>query len=131
MRLLLVEDNKTLSDWLTRTLREQQYTVDCVGNGIDADAVLRTETYDLVILDLALPKLDGHKVLERLRGRDNRTPVLVLTADTTVRSRVTELDGGADDYVAKPFDVEELEARIRMLLRRSQRLAQPVAECGS
>ena len=130
MRLLLVEDNKVLADWLSRTLRKQQYAVDCVENGADADFVLRTETYDLVLLDLALPKLGGHEVLRRLRERGNATPVLVLTADNTTRSRVTELDHGADDYVAKPFDVEELEARIRVLLRRSAHVSNPQITCG-
>src|ERR1700712_883513 len=130
MRLLLVEDNKVLADWLSRTLRKQQYAVDCVENGADADFVLRTETYDLVLLDLALPKLGGHEVLRRLRERGNTTPVLVLTADNSTRSRVTELDHGADDYVAKPFEVEELEARIRVLLRRSAHVSNPQITCG-
>jgi two-component system response regulator TctD len=130
MRLLLVEDNKTLADWLRRTLRKEQYTVDWLDNGADADFVLRSEVYDLVILDLALPKLDGQEVLRRLRARHNRTPVLVLTANNSIRSRVSELDQGADDYVAKPFDVEELEARIRVLLRRSSQVAQPTITCG-
>jgi two-component system response regulator TctD len=130
MRLLLVEDNKVLAEWLARTLRKQLYAVDWVENGADADFVLRTETYDLVLLDLALPKLGGHEVLRRLRERGNTTPVLVLTADNTTRSRVTELDHGADDYVAKPFDVDELEARIRVLLRRSAHVANPQIACG-
>lgn len=130
MRLLLVEDNRELADWLGRTLRKQHYTVDWVDNGSDADFVLRSETFDLVLLDLSLPKLDGQEVLRRLRARGNRTPVLVLTADNTTRSRVSELDHGADDYVAKPFEVEELEARIRVLLRRSSQVAQPLVDCG-
>jgi two-component system, OmpR family, response regulator TctD len=130
MRLLLVEDNTVLADWLSRTLRRQQYAVETVDNGADADYLLRTETFDLVLLDLALPKLHGHDVLRRLRERGNATPVLVLTADNTTRSRVTELDHGADDYVAKPFEVEELEARIRVLLRRSAHVANPLITCG-
>jgi len=113
MRLLLVEDNKVLADWLARTLRKQLYAVDWVENGEDADFVLRTEAYDLVLLDLALPKLGGHEVLRRLRERGNATPVLVLTADN-----------------AKPFEVEELEARIRVLLRRSAHVANPQVACG-
>jgi two-component system response regulator TctD len=131
MRILLVEDNKTLAEWLVRTLRQNQYTVDWVGNGSDADLVLRTERYELVILDLALPKLDGKEVLRRLRKRGDATPVLVLTADNRLQSRVAELDSGADDYVAKPFEVEELEARIRVLLRRSSQVANPVVACGA
>ena len=131
MRLLLVEDNRTLAEWLVKTLRKQQYAIDAVDNGADADGLLRTETYDLVILDLALPRLGGHEVLRRLRERGDATPVLVLTANDTIRSRVLELDHGADDYMAKPFDVEELEARIRVLLRRSARAAAPQIACGS
>jgi len=130
MRLLLVEDNRTLADWLARTLRKQHYTVDCIDNGSDADFILRNERFDLVLLDLALPKLDGHSVLRRLRERGDATPVLVLTADTTLQTRVNELDQGADDYVAKPFEVEELEARIRVLLRRSAHVASPQVSCG-
>jgi two-component system response regulator TctD len=99
-------------------------------NGADADYVLRSETYELIILDLALPKLDGPEVLRRLRARGNRTPVLVLTANNSIASRVSELDHGADDYVAKPFEVEELEARIRVLLRRSAHVANPLISCG-
>jgi two-component system, OmpR family, response regulator TctD len=130
MRILLVEDNKQLADWLCRTLRKDQYTVDWLDNGADADFLLRSEAYDLIILDLALPKLDGQEVLRRLRARGNRTPVMVLTANNTISSRVSELDRGADDYVAKPFDVEELEARIRMLLRRSSQIVNPLIGCG-
>jgi two-component system, OmpR family, response regulator TctD len=130
MRILLVEDNKSLAEWLCRTLRKQQYTVDWLDNGADADFVLRSEEYDLVVLDLALPKMAGRDVLRNLRARDNRTPVLVLTATNTLQSRVSELDHGADDYVAKPFDVEELEARIRVLLRRSSQVVNPIIECG-
>ncbi len=130
MRILLVEDNKSLAEWLCRTLRKQQYTVDWLDNGAAADFVLRSEAYDLVILDLALPKMGGQDVLRHLRARNNRTPVLVLTATNTMQSRVSELDHGADDYVAKPFDVEELEARIRVLLRRSSQVGNPIVECG-
>ena len=130
MRILLVEDNRPLADWLSRTLRNEQYTVDWLDNGADADFVLRSEVYDLVILDLALPRLEGHEVLKRLRARDNRTPVMVLSANNTLSSRVNELDRGADDYVAKPFDVEELEARIRVLLRRSSHVVNPLVTCG-
>jgi two-component system response regulator TctD len=130
MRILLVEDNKELAGWLRRTLRKEQYTVDWIDNGADADFLLRTESYSLVILDLALPKLDGREVLRRLRARNDNTPVLILTANNTVQSRVSELDDGADDYMAKPFEVQELEARIRMLLRRSSKIANPLVACG-
>lgn len=131
MRILLVEDNKTLAEWLQRTLVKDLYAVDSVDNGEDADLVLRTERYDLVILDLSLPRMDGQEVLRRLRARGSRTPVMILSANNSIASRVSELDHGADDYVAKPFEVEELEARIRVLLRRSSDLASPLLECGS
>jgi len=131
MRILVVEDNIELAQWLERTLRKEQFTVDCISNGLDADYALRTEKYNLVILDLALPKLDGNEVLRRLRARNDATPVLVLTANNSIQSRVSELNGGADDYVAKPFEIEELEARIRGLLRRSSGQLNPVIECGN
>ena len=130
MRLLLVEDNHTLAEWLRKALQREGYTIDWLDNGADADYVLRSERYNLVILDLALPKLDGHEVLRRLRARDDVTPVLILTADNSMRRRVTELDLGADDYMAKPFELEELEARVRVLLRRAARIANPVLRCG-
>jgi two-component system response regulator TctD len=120
-----------LAQWLGRTLRKEQYTVDCIDNGLDADYALRSEKYNLVILDLELPKLDGNEVLRRLRARNDSTPVLVLTANNTTRSRVNELNEGADDYVAKPFEIEELEARIRGLLRRSSGQTSPVLVCGN
>ena len=130
MRILVVEDNEELAQWLLRTLREKQYAVDCVKDGLEADFALRSEKYNLVILDLALPKLDGKEVLRRMRSRQDATPVLVLTANNTVQSRVSELDRGADDYMAKPFEIEELEARIRMLLRQSSGQANPLITCG-
>ena len=130
MRILIVEDNIELAAWLGRTLRKENYTVDCIDNGVDADFALRSEKYNLVILDLALPKMDGNEVLRRLRVRKDTTPVLVLTANNTVRSVVSELNEGADDYVAKPFEIEELEARIRVLLRRSSGHSSPVIDCG-
>ena len=130
MRILVVEDNVELAQWLQRNLRQQQYAVDWLDNGADADFALRSEKYDLVILDLALPRMNGREVLQRLRVRQNATPVLVLTANNTIQSRVNELDEGADDYMAKPFEVEELEARIRMLLRRASGQPSPVLFCG-
>jgi len=129
VRILLVEDNRELSGWLARTLRDR-YAVECAFDGDDADHRLRTQRYDLVILDLALPKLDGEEVLRRLRKRDPETPVLVLTATNTITGRVGTLDGGADDYMVKPFEVDELEARIRVLLRRHARMKSPQIACG-
>ncbi|GHD58472.1 response regulator [Jeongeupia chitinilytica] len=119
MRLLLVEDNLSLADSLTRALNQCGFAVDCMHNGADADQVLRTEDYALVILDLGLPKLDGLEVLRRLRQRRNKVPVLILTAHGSIDERVKGLDLGADDYLTKPCDLTELEARARALIRRS------------
>jgi two-component system, OmpR family, response regulator TctD len=130
MRILVVEDNRELAQWLVRTLGKHQYVVDAIGDGLDADFALQSESYDLVILDLGLPRMGGDDVLKRLRSRRIQTPVLVLTANNTLQSRISELDRGADDYMAKPFDIEELEARIRVLLRRVAGQATPVMECG-
>lgn len=118
MRLLLAEDNRELAAWLAKLLRQSNYVVDCVYDGEAADAALRAQAYGLVILDLALPQLAGLEVLKRLRQRDATTPVLILTANDAVSSRIAGLDGGADDYLVKPFSVDELEARIRAQLRR-------------
>jgi two-component system response regulator TctD len=131
MKILLVEDNRSLSEWLARTLRAAQYTVECSYDGIDADHLLLVETYDLAILDLALPGLDGREVLRRLRGRKNPMPVLILTAFGGTQDRVDGLDIGADDYMAKPFEVPELEARMRALLRRANQVKNPILTCGS
>lgn len=131
MRILLVEDNRSLAEWLARTLRRDKYVVECVYNGADADHLLRTQSYDLIILDLSLPKMDGRDVLKRLRSRDNNVPVLILTATNTIEGRVVGLDHGADDYMAKPFDIAELEARIRALMRRSGQHKNPLLHCGS
>lgn len=130
MKILVVEDNVELADWLVRTLRKDGYTVDNIANGSDADFALKSEIYALVILDLSLPGLSGNEVLKRLRARANQTPVLVLTANNTLQSRVSGLDQGADDYLAKPFDIEELEARIRVLVRRSSGHATTTLLCG-
>jgi len=131
MKILLVEDNRSLSEWLARTLRAAQYTVDCTYDGLEADQLLLTETYDLAIKDLALPGLDGREVLRRLRNRRNPMPVLILTAFGGTQDRVDGLDIGADDYMAKPFEVSELEARMRALLRRANQARNPVLACGS
>jgi len=131
MKILLVEDNRALSEWLARTLHADGYTVECSYDGLDADLRLRTEVYDLVILDLALPGLDGRDVLKRLRGRKNAVPVLILTAFDGTQDRVDGLDLGADDYLPKPFEVHELEARLRALLRRANQQQNPILTCGS
>ena len=128
MRLLLVEDHADLAEWVAKTLRHAGYVLDVLERGDHADAALRTQTYDLVILDLSLPGMDGLEVLRRLRAREQGppTPVLVLTARGATEERVRGLNLGADDYLAKPFDLAELEARIKALLRRSGNLAPTV-----
>jgi len=131
VKILLVEDNRALSEWLARTLQADKYTVECAYDGSDADLLLRTETYDLVILDLALPGLDGREVLKRLRSRHNSVPVIILTAFGGARDRVEGLDFGADDYVVKPFEVHELEARMRALVRRANQQNSPILTCAS
>jgi two-component system response regulator TctD len=131
MRLLLVEDSQSLSEWLARILRLSRFSVDCALNGADADHLLHTQHYDLVILDLSLPKLSGYDVLRRLRARGSNIPVLILTATNTTAGRIEGLNQGADDYMAKPFDVNELDARIRAILRRATQNRNPVLDCGS
>ncbi|MCA1325282.1 response regulator transcription factor [Herbaspirillum sp. alder98] len=118
MRILLAEDDSVLADGLTRSLRHSGYAADCVKNGIEADSALSTQDFDLLILDLGLPRMSGLEVLRRLRARNSRLPVLILTAADSVEQRVQGLDLGADDYMAKPFALSELEARVRALTRR-------------
>lgn len=119
MRILIAEDDQMIADGLCRTLRQSGYAVDCAGNGIDAETALHSYQYDLLILDLGLPKLNGLEVLRRLRARNSQVPVLVLTALDGTSDRVKGLDLGADDYMGKPFDLAEVEARVRALTRRS------------
>jgi two-component system OmpR family response regulator len=118
MRILVAEDDAILADGVTRTLRQSGYAVDWVKNGAEADSALETDDFDLLILDIGLPKKSGLDVLKRLRSRDSRVPVLILTALDGVNDRVRGLDAGADDYLAKPFELAELEARVRALTRR-------------
>jgi len=124
VRILVVEDDAVLADGLADTLRSNGYAVDCLANGVDADSALTTEQYDLVILDIDLPLLDGFEVLRRLRRRKAGVAVLVLTAYDSLHDRVHGLDSGADDYLTKPFEMEELEARMRALLRRAGGVAE-------
>jgi two-component system, OmpR family, response regulator len=118
MRILVAEDDAILADGVTRTLRQSGYAVDWVKNGAEADSALESDDFDLLILDIGLPKKSGLDVLKRLRSRDSRLPVLILTALDGVNDRVRGLDAGADDYLAKPFELAELEARVRALVRR-------------
>ena len=128
MRLLLVEDDTMIGETVQDLLRAEHYAVDWVRDGELAETALRTQAYDLVLLDLGLPRRDGLEVLRSLRARKNRTPVLVATARDGVAQRVAGLDAGADDYVLKPYDLDELLARIRALLRRAAGRAEPVYE---
>lgn len=130
VRILLAEDDQDLAVWLSRLLRRDHYVIDCVHRGDEADAALTTYEYALVILDLGLPIMSGLEVLRRLRARGSRTPVLILTSNDAVSSRVAGLDGGADDYLVKPFSVDELEARIRARLRRSNSASLPSLSVG-
>jgi two-component system OmpR family response regulator len=120
MRILLVEDDELLSDGISKALRQAGYAVDQVASGSDADHALETTSFDMLILDLGLPKLDGLEVLRRVRTRSQTMPVMVVTARDRLEDRVTGLDFGADDYMTKPFDLPELEARVRALLRRGR-----------
>ncbi len=118
MRILLAEDDALLGDAVARHLRQHGHAVDWVHDGGAADAALRAQPFDLVVLDLGLPKLPGRAVLKRLRDRADATPVLIITAHDAVADRVEGLDAGADDYLVKPFALAELEARVRALIRR-------------
>ena len=130
MRILIVEDDPVLADGLTRSLRQSDFAVDCTHDGEHADHVLAAQNYDLVILDLGLPKLDGFEVLRRLRRRGATVPVLVLTARGSWHEKVQGIDGGADDYMAKPFRIEEVLARVRALIRRASGQVTPELRCG-
>ena len=126
MRLLLVEDDPMIGEALLDALRAEHYAVDWVRDGVLAGAALRSESYDLVLLDLGLPRCGGLDVLRALRARRATVPVLIATARDAIGDRIAGLDAGADDYVVKPFDVDELLARIRALIRRSAGRAEPV-----
>jgi two-component system OmpR family response regulator/two-component system response regulator QseB len=128
MRILLVEDDRMIGDSVRTALRQDGYAVDWVYDGRAADAALASERFDLVLLDLGLPHKDGLDVLRALRARKDDTPVIVLTARDALADRVAGLDAGADDYVVKPFELEELAARMRALLRRRAGRAEPVYE---
>jgi len=118
MRLLLVEDDPLLGDGIRAGLRQEGYTVDWLQDGESAEQALKNESFDLMVLDLGLPKRSGLEVLHDLRSRGDKLPVLILTARDTVADRVGGLDAGADDYLVKPFALDELTARLRALLRR-------------
>jgi two-component system response regulator QseB len=130
MRLLLVEDDAMIGESVRKGLRQEGYVVDWVQDGAQAEAAMLADPYSLVLLDLGLPRKDGFAVLEGLRRRKNPVPVLVLTARDSVSDRVKGLDHGADDYLVKPFSLEELAARIRAVLRRHAGRAEPKVSHG-
>jgi two-component system response regulator QseB len=130
MRLLLVEDDEMIGAGVRAGLREVGYTVDWARDGRQADLALAADPYDLLLLDLGLPRKSGLDVLRGVRARGNDIPVLVVTARDAVSDRVKGLDAGADDYLVKPFDLDELAARVRALLRRRAGRAEPVIEHG-
>lgn len=130
MRILLVEDDELLGDGLKSGLNQQGYTVDWLKDGHVAELALLTETFDAVVLDLGLPKRSGLEVLKNIRLKGVATPVIILTARESLDDKVLGLDAGADDYVAKPFDLKELYARLRALQRRAAGRAEPLINYG-
>lgn len=131
MRILIVEDDIQLAEMLTEALTDRQYAVDVARDGEAAWDWLDTLQYDLVLLDVTLPKLDGFSFCQRLREGNCGIPVLILTARDTVADKITGLDAGADDYMVKPFDLQELMARIRALLRRGKSTSSPSLSWGN
>lgn len=131
MRILLVEDDTLLGEGIRVGLRQDGYAVDWIKSGEAAEQALATDAFDLVVLDLGLPGRDGLSVLQHLRQAGNNTPVMILTARDTVADRIQGLDGGADDYLIKPFDLDELAARARALIRRSKGRTTPLLQHGS
>ena len=130
MRILLAEDEHTLGTWLCKALEHAGIQVEWVDDGQLADRALRTHEHDALVLDLGLPGMDGHTVLQRLRQRDQRLPTLILTARDSLAERVMSLNEGADDFLAKPFALAELEARLNALVRRARGVEHPRLACG-
>lgn len=131
MRIFVVEDDVYLADGVSRSLSKAGHTVDTVTDGLSAQSALSVTSYDLVILDLQLPRRNGLDVLRNYRTAGGRAPVLILTARGAVEDRVSGLDAGADDYLAKPFELTELEARVRSLLRRASSVSTPILRHGA
>jgi heavy metal response regulator len=120
MRILVVEDEEKIASFIKRGLKESGFSVDTAGDGEEGHFLVSTETYDLVILDVMIPKIDGLTLCRTLRTEQNNVPILMLTAKDTVKDKVRGLDAGADDYLTKPFAFEELQARVRALLRKGK-----------
>lgn len=130
MRVLLVEDDRMIGEEVERSLRQASYAADWIRDGTLAIAALDTHTYDMVLLDLGLPGRDGHAVLAHARSRHNAVPVVIVTARDALDERIRGLDGGADDYVLKPFEMAELLARMRAVIRRKSGVAHPIMSNG-
>jgi len=128
MRLLIIEDEKDLAENIKKGLVEDGFAVDISRDGEDGKFMIETEPYDLVILDLMLPKIDGITLCKEIREKGTKTPILMLTAKSTVENKIEGFDAGADDYLTKPFDFSELKARIYALLRRAGTIELPVLE---
>jgi DNA-binding response OmpR family regulator len=131
MRILVVEDHPALGDGIVKALKQAGYAVDLAVDGEAANDCLRADLFDMLVLDLNLPKLDGLAVLKQLRGQGDNLPVVILTARNDVSDRIRGLDLGADDYLAKPFELEELEARVRALLRRQSKTKNTTLTCAN
>jgi DNA-binding response OmpR family regulator len=129
MRVLVVEDNKSLARALRQGIEEEGYAVDCAHDGEEADHKVRGTDYDVIVLDLMLPKIDGITLLKQWRAAGRESCVLVLTAKDTTADKITGLDVGADDYLTKPFELDELLARVRALVRRKHAVQDPVLRC--
>jgi two-component system OmpR family response regulator len=131
MRVLLVEDDTMIGEAIRDTLKDESYAVDWIQNGLTVATTLKAQRYDIILLDLGLPGQDGQEILASLRARGDATPVLIITARDTLSERLRGLDGGADAYVLKPFEMEELLARMRAILRRKGGQAAPTLSNGT
>ena len=131
MRILIVEDDVALARGLSSSLKALGFAVDCEADGAEAASIALSEPYSLIVLDLGLPGSSGFDILRRVRRSGSKTPIMILTARDAVADKVKGLDLGADDYVQKPFDLSEFEARVRALVRRGQGLRDPLLKCGS